>query len=274
MINRIGRSLCCRILTLAFWVGACLWGAITPKASFADERGQVLVFAAASLKDVVEAIGRTYTEKTGVKIVVSAAGSSALARQIDAGAPADLFFSANPDWVLWLIRRGHVVEDKMTAFAANQLVLVEAKADAQTSAQGSDAEVIDPSFLFGQRIAVGDPDHVPVGIYARRALEDLGVWEDVSSRLIPVDNTRIALTLVARGDVDQGIVYRTDAMIAPDVAVIGFFDEDRDQPIQSVAAVPRRGNAAEAEAFLTFVTGPDGGTMLQSYGFRPIERNE
>ncbi len=232
----------------------------------AGDENRLLVFAAASLKDVVEAVAEDYQKKTGIKVVVSAAGSSALARQVAAGAPADLFLSANPDWVDWLVTRGRLTTEDIQPFASNRLVVVQSAQSDRDPGTGG----VTQSFPFGARIAVGDPDHVPVGIYARRALKELQLWDDLSKRLIRVDNTRVALSLVARGDVNQGIVYQTDAMIAPDVEIAGLFDTDPDAPILYVAAVLGEGDNPGARRFLAFLSGQEGVERLRAFGFEPL----
>ena len=171
---------------------------------------EVLVFAAASLQDAFDAVIEEYQAQGGGEVSASYASSSTLARQIEQGAPADVFISANPEWMDYLEERGLLRAGSRTDLLGNGLVLV-APPESETTVE------IAPGFdlagaLDGGRLAMGDPDHVPAGIYGRAALESLGVWQAVEPQVARADNVRAALALVARGEAPLGMVYRSDAV--------------------------------------------------------------
>jgi len=183
------------------------------------------VFAAASMKNAVDDINAEFTKATGIKVVSSYAASSALAKQIEAGAPADLFASADLEWMDYLAGKKLIKDDSRVNLLGNRLVLVAPK----DSKIGNVA--IGPGFdlakLAGDgRIATGDVRAVPVGKYAKAALEKLGAWRAAESKFAMADNVRAALTLVGRGEAVLGVVYETDAKVEPNVKIVGHFPED------------------------------------------------
>ncbi len=189
----------------------------------------LLVFAAASLADALTQVDALFTARTGIAVKASLAASSVLARQIEAGAPADVFLSADPEWMDYLEKRGLLQRDSRRDLLGNALVLI-APRDSTVRLH------IAPGFnlaaaLGDGRLATGDPDSVPVGRYARAALMRLGVWPQVSARLVAAENVRAALEYVARGEAPLGIVYRTDAQAESRVRVVGIFPEDTHPPI-------------------------------------------
>lgn len=235
-------------------------GAATPAASQAP----VLVFAASSLKTALDAMTGPIQEATGTKITVSYASSAVLARQIEEGAPAELFISADTDWMDYAAARGLIKRDSRVNLLGNELVLI-------APANQKAALTIGPGFdlagaLGNGRLAIGEPASVPAGKYAKAALTSLGVWASVEKRLAPAENVRAALTLVSRGEAPLGIVYKTDARADPSVAVIGVFPASTHPLIVYPAALTSRGtrNAAEVLAFL----GSAGATRIfQQFGF-------
>jgi molybdate transport system substrate-binding protein len=236
-------------------------------ASAADEARSVLVFAAASLTDVLNDLGRAFTEQSHVGVKSSFAASSALAKQIEAGAPADVFFSADLEWVNYLDQRKLLRPGSRRDVVTNRLVLI-APADSKVSVK------IAPGFdlvraLGGGRLATGDPDSVPVGKYARAALEKLGLWERVSSRIVRAENVRAALAFVARGEAPLGIVYRTDALAEKRVRIVDVFPQDSHPPITYPIAVTTRAGP-EAQRFVDFVTGEAARQIFSKYGFQPV----
>jgi len=224
----------------------------------------VTVFAAASLTDVLEHLGDEYTRATGVPVRFSFAASSVLARQVGAGASADIFFSADPAWMDYLQHRGRIQESTRRNLLGNRLALI-APADSTLQLQ------ITPGFalaeaLRGRRLATGDPDSVPLGRYAKYALTSLGVWQDVEDRLVRAEDARHALMFVARGEVPLGIVYVSDARIDQDVRIVDIFPAASHPPIIYPVALTA-GASAEAARFLAFVRGPAGQVAFAHRGF-------
>jgi len=223
------------------------------------------VFAAASLKDALDENVRAYQVGTGDKIVVSYAASSALAKQIESGAPADLFISADLDWMDYLERRGLVKVDTRRNLLRNRLVLI-APADSRISVK------IEPGFPLARvlgdgRLAMANPDAVPAGKYGKAALEALGVWKDVAPKVVGAENVRAALVLVSRGEAPLGIVYRTDAAVEPKVRILAEFPENSHPPIIYPAAVTTAGRSA-AGAFLESLSKPAARAVFRKYGFQ------
>lgn len=224
----------------------------------------VTVFAAASLKDALDENAKVYEAGTGEKVIVSYGASSALARQIEAGAPADLFISADLDWMDHLERHGLIQAPTRRNLLRNRLVLI-APADSKVSVS------IVPGFplagLLGNgRLAMADPDAVPAGKYGKASLQALGVWKDVRSKLAPAENVRAALVLVSRGEAPLGIVYRTDAAADSRVRVVALFPEDSHPPIIYPAALTVAGKRAAA-AFLTWLSRPQAQAVFEKHGF-------
>lgn len=216
----------------------------------------ITVFAAASLKDALDEVSRAYERATGERIVASYAASSALAKQIENGAPADLFISADLDWMDYLEKRDLIKRESRRNLLRNRLVLI---APADSSARIDIAPNFPLAKLLGnERLAMANPDAVPAGKYGRAALEALGVWRDVRARVAPAENVRAALTLVARGEAPLGIVYRTDALADRKVKIVGEFPESTHPPIVYPAA-------------LTMVAKPQAAAFLESLGAAPAK---
>lgn len=224
----------------------------------------VTVFAAASLKDALDENVKAYESKAGDRVVVSYAASSALAKQIEAGAPADIFISADLDWMDYLEQRRLIRSDTRRNLLRNRLVLI-APADSAASVD------IAPGFplarLLGNgRLAMANPDAVPAGKYGKASLEALGVWKDVQSKVASTENVRAALVLVSRGEAPLGIVYRTDAAVDPKVRVVGVFPESTHPPIIYPIAETAVAKAAAA-AFVAWLNRPEARAIFQKYGF-------
>lgn len=224
----------------------------------------VIVFAAASLKDALDENARAYEAKANDRIVVSYAASSALAKQIEAGAPADLFISADLDWMDYLEQRRLIKTGTRMNLLRNRLVLV-APVDSRVSVD------IAPGFplaaLLGSgRLAMANPDVVPAGKYGKASLEALGVWKDIQSKVASAENVRAALVLVSRGEAPLGIVYRTDATADPKVRIAGVFPENSHPPIIYPAALTIGGKRA-AEPFLQWLGRPDARAVFGKHGF-------
>ena len=234
----------------------------------AEEAQPILVFDAASLTDVVENLGRSFTARSHVAVRSSPASSSALARQIEAGAAADVFFSADREWMDYLEQRKLLRPGSRHDVVRNRLVLI-APADSKVRVK------IAPGFdllkaLGDGKLATGDPDSVPVGKYAHVALEKLGVWNGVAPRLVRAENVRSALAFVARGEAPLGIVYRTDARADKRVRIVDEFPEDSHPPIIYPIALTTRAGPA-AQRFLDFVTSDAVKPIFREYGFQPAD---
>jgi molybdate transport system substrate-binding protein len=225
----------------------------------------VTVFAASSLTDVMQEIGRTFTGVTGISVRISPAASSALARQIESGSPADVFVAADQEWMDYLATRKLIKLDTRVDVASNALVLV-APADSPIRLR------IVPGFDIAQalgrngRLATGDPASVPAGKYAAAALTSLGVWDTVKNRLIPADNVRTALNFVALGEAPLGVVYATDARGNAKVRIIDTFPADTHARITYPAAVTARGGT-EAARFVDYLRGGAAQAILARAGF-------
>ncbi|QKV20337.1 molybdate ABC transporter substrate-binding protein [Oricola thermophila] len=218
------------------------------------------VFAAASLADAVGEIATAYESKTGCTAAVSTAGTSTLARQIAVGAPADIFLSANRDWVAWLREEAPTrLAGSPRTFARNALVIVSRP---DTSAETGIAA------LLSTRFAMGDPGHVPAGIYAKAALSSLGLWDDIARNAVFTENVRVALALAARGDVGAAIVYATDATMESTLAVAHAFNPSSHPEIAYEAVLLTDGGAA-GQAFLDLLSGSEGQAILARFGFLP-----
>lgn len=241
------------------WIGA------VPAAR--AEAPEVLVFAAASLKDALEAT--IAASPDAAAITASYASSSVLARQIEQGAPADVFISASREWMDYLAERDLIRADTRADLLGNGLVLV-------APAASELALEIAPGFdlagaLGGGRLAMGDPDHVPAGIYGRAALEGLGVWQAVESQVARADNVRAALALVARGEAPLGIVYTSDAIADPGVRVVGSFPEDSHPPIVYPVAVLAGSERPAAVELVDFLKSPTAAPVFERFGFTLLE---
>ncbi len=237
---------------------------LAPAAGAAPRQASVTVFAAASLTNVLQELGTEYTKETGNTVGFSFAATSMLARQIETGAHADVFFSADQEWMEYLDQRGLVQKASRRNLLGNRLALV-APADSALQLK------VEPNFkllvaLKGGRLATGDPDSVPVGRYARSALTSLGVWNDLAERLVRADNVRTALAFVARGEAPLGIVYLTDAKAEPRVRIVDLFPTNSHFPISYPIALTN-GASAQAAAFIEFLRGPAGTAAFEKFGF-------
>jgi molybdate transport system substrate-binding protein len=227
------------------------------------------VFAAASLKNALDEIDDTYRKRAGQKAVISYASSSALAKQVENGAPADMFISADLDWMDYLDKRELVNRASRKNLLRNEIVLI-APADSPVSL------TVGPAFalaaqLGNGRLAMGDPDHVPAGRYAKAALQTLKVWPSVADRIARAENVRSALLFVARGEAPLGIVYRTDAAAEKKVRIVGVFPPDSHPPIVYPAALLTGGRSrAAAERYFEFLTSSEALALFRKHGFVPF----
>ena len=229
-----------------------------------DAAKPITVFAAASLTDALTEISNAYTKISNVPVRLSFASSSALARQLEGGARADVFFSADVEWVDYLQARTLINPSTRKDVLSNRLVLI---APVDSKLQLRIAHNFPIAATLGKgRLATGDPDSVPVGRYARSALTSLGVWSDVADRVVRADNVRVALAYVARGEAALGIVYETDALIENKVRIVATFPADSHLPIVYPLALTRTA-APAAKDFATFVAGKDAMAIFAKYGF-------
>ena len=236
-------------------------------ATASAQAAQLTVFAAASLTDAMKDIAPLWEAAGHERLRLNFAASSTLARQIEQGAPANLFASADEQWMDWAQSRGLIADDTRRTLLGNRLVLVMPKDTVHPVAISS---ALDWAALLGPdgRLAVGDPANVPAGIYAKQALTGLGLWEAVRQRLASSDSVRSALLLVERHEAPAGIVYETDAAVAPGVAVAGSFPASSHPPIVYPFAVTRGGDNAEARALLNFLAGPQAHAVFARRGFK------
>ena len=229
----------------------------------------MLVFAAASLKNALDEVIAAYGAETGTKVIASFAASSALAKQIEQGAPAQMFISADLDWMDYLQERGLIAADTRRNLLGNSLVLIagkDAKLEEVSIGQGFDLAAM----LGDGRLAVGDVKAVPAGKYAKASLEHLGAWGAVEGKLAQAENVRAALALVARGEAPLGIVYKTDAASDPSVRIVGTFPADSHPPIIYPAAVIKGGEGSGAVAFLRFLGSGAARSAFERQGFTLI----
>ncbi|MEO3477615.1 molybdate ABC transporter substrate-binding protein [Phaeobacter sp. CAU 1743] len=254
ILSRTRRLCLAAVLGFAFAIAA-------PGLTFA---GEVTVFAASSLTNAIERIRAGFEAETGHAVEVSLAGSSVLARQIEYGAPADVFISANPAWMDHLEQRGRIVTGSRFDLMGNSLVLI---------AHGQQQPVtLSPDFdlagLLGEnRLAMALIEAVPAGIYGKAALSSLGLWDGIAPNVAQTDNVRAALALVATGEAPFGIVYATDAKASADVSIIATFPRESHPPIIYPAAAIAPGDNPAARDFLDYLQSPAAGAILTAEGF-------
>ena len=223
----------------------------------------ITVFAAASLTDTMKAVADTYRAKTGTKVTLSFGGSNTLAQQIDQGANADIFMSADTDWMDFLQKNNRIAVDTRHNLLGNRLVLI--------GGSTSKPLTIAPHFdlaaaLAGGRLALADPNAVPAGKYGKAALTALGVWDSVADKVAPAENVRAAMQFVSRGEAPYGIVYETDARVDPGVHVMSVFPEDTHPPIVYPVALTKTA-ATQAKDLLAYLSGPDAKAIFEKAGF-------
>jgi len=247
-----------------FLISALLALAVRATTLHAEDK-TITVFAAASLKNALDDVGTAFTKQSGIKVVVSYGASSALAKQIEQGAPADLFVSADLQWMDYGVQKKVIKDDTRVNLLGNKLVLIatkDAKIDHVTIGPGFDL-----AKLAGDgRVATGDVRAVPVGLYAKAALERLGAWTAVEPKIAMAENVRLALSLVARGDAPLGIVYETNAKVEPNVKIIGIFPDNSHDPIIYPAALTATAKP-DATEYLSFLRSETAKSVFERYGF-------
>ena len=247
-----------------FFVAAAMLSGFFPAAQ--AQHGTLTVFAAASMKNALDDVDAAFTAKTGIRVVASYAASSVLARQLEQGAPADVFVSADNDWMDYAVAGKSIDEPTRVNLLGNAIVLI-APNDSKIA-----TVAIGPGFdlarLAGDgRIATGDVKAVPVGKYARAALEKLGAWNAAAPKFAFADNVRAALLLVSRGEAALGIVYATDAKADPGVRIIGTFPADSHPAVVYPVAATAAAKAGTAD-YLAFLRSTAAKTIFEKYGFR------
>ena len=240
----------------------------TAATGWADSKSP-LVFAAASLKNVLDAINDAWRRETGKHATIAYAASSTLAKQIENGAPADLFISADRDWMNYLDTRKLINPESRSDLLGNSLVLI-------APASGTVKLSIVPDFglaaaLGDGRLAMADPAAVPAGRYGMAALEHLGVWSSVEKRVAAAENVRAALLLVARGETPLGIVYRTDAAAEPAVKIVGIFPPDTHPPIVYPIALTASSTNPDAPILLAYLRGAAARGQFEKAGFTVLD---
>ena len=254
--------------TRRFWIGMLIGATLAftaPSAPATAQGRNLLVFAAASLKNALDDIASQWQSQTGKKVAISYAATNNLIRQIEQGAPADMFISADTDWMDYGQQKKLVKPETRSDLLGNRLVLIAPK-DSPVSMR------IQPGFdlaaaLKGGRLSMANVDAVPAGKYGKAALEKLGAWERVKDQIAQVENVRTALVLVARGEAPLGVVYETDAASEPAVTIVDRFPEDTHPPIIYPVAVTTGSTNPDALAFLAFLNSPAARQAFERQGF-------
>ena len=232
---------------------------------FAAAQDTLTIFAAASMKNALDHANAAFTKASGIKIVASYAASSALAKQMESGAPADAFISADLQWMDYVAQKNLIKPDSRVNLLGNKLVLIaplDSKLDKVTIGQGFDI-----TKLAGDgRIAVADVKSVPAGLYAKAALEKLGGWAAAEPKLAQAENVRATLAFVARGETPIGIVYETDAKVEPKVKIVGVFPDGSHPPVVYPVAATSTAKP-DAGKYLAFLRTPEAKAIFEKYGF-------
>lgn len=246
-------------------LGAALLASLVPSTLAADE---VTVYAAASLTNALGDLAVAYEYARKIHVVSSFAASSTLAKQIENGAPAEVFISADKKWMDYLEDQNKIVQKSRRNVLSNTLVLI------GPTGKGFKVEMakgFDLSSAFSGKLCTGDPEHVPVGTYARQALTHLGWWDAIALRIVGTEDVRAALAFVERGECPVGIVYETDARLSNKVQTIGRFPGDSHEPIVYPAALVQ-GAKPPAQDFLAFLASPQARSVFSQYGFIVLEK--
>jgi molybdate transport system substrate-binding protein len=259
--RRTSRNLLAGVL---FILSSATWSSVA-----SAQPAKLVIFAAASLKDALDNVTSAYQRDKGQETTTSYAASSILAKQIEAAAPADIFISADLDWMDYLAKKSLIKAETRANLLGNRLVLI-------APVNSSVKLTIGPNFPLAEalgngRLAIADPTGVPAGKYGKAALEALGVWSSVADKLAPAENVRATLLLVSRGETPLGIVYQTDAAADKGVKVVGAFPEDTHPPIiYPIAAVATSTNPGDAP-FIAFLKSPIARPLFEKQGFMVLQ---
>jgi molybdate transport system substrate-binding protein len=243
-----------------------VWGMLQTPAR--AQSGDLIVFAAASLKNALDSINAQWRKETGKEVKISYAASSALAKQIESGAPAQMFISADIRWMDYLEKKNLIKTDTRSNLLGNRIVLIapKDKAKAVDIKPGLDLAKV----LGDSRLAMANVEAVPAGRYGKAALEKLGAWTSVSAKVAQAENVRAALLLVSRGEAPAGIVYQTDAAADANVKIIGTFPEDTHPPVIYPIALTANATHPDAAAFLTYIRSAKAKALFEAQGFTVI----
>ena len=237
----------------------------------AEAQGKdVVILAAASLKNALDDASAAWTKQTGKSTKISYAASSALARQVEAGIPADIFISADVPWMNHVAERKLIKAPSRSDFLGNQIVLIAAK-DSKIDLKIDKGFGLRAALGNDGRLAMGNVDSVPAGKYGKAALESLGVWSSVADRVAQAENVRMALTLVSRGEAPLGIVYKTDAASDPNVRIVGAFPDGTHPPIIYPMALLASSTNPDAQAFVDYLKSPAGKPFFEKQGFTVLK---
>lgn len=250
-----------------------LFSMLVSTTAFAGEK--LRIYAASSMTNATNALIEGFQKRHLIDITPVYASTSSLVRQIERGAPADIFISANEKWMDYLIDKGTVLSDNVTSLCENELVLI-----APNNYKLDNVQKLSPLFdisskdewkkkLVGERLAIGNVQSVPAGIYAKEALEHLMVWHTVEERLAPTNNVRMALALVERGEAAMGIVYKTDAILSDQVQIMATFSQDSHSAIRYPVA--KVSNSKMADNFYAYLNSAEAISILNSFGFKTIK---
>ena len=242
-----------------------LLGILAPLAAVPAQAADVLFFAAASLKNALDDADAAYLKETGTRVVASYAASGPLAKQIEEGAPADLFISADLSWMNYVEERKLIKPETRANLLGNRLVLVGPK-DSTMKVEIAPGFAL-ATLLGNNRLAIGEPSSVPAGQYAKEALTKLGVWDQVQGKLAPSADVRSALALVSRGEAPLGIVYETDVLADPGVKIVAAFPEGSYAPIIYPVAQLASSTKPEAAKFLAWLRSPAAVPYFTKQGF-------
>ncbi len=253
---------------LSQWAASAVLLAVFSSSAIAA--GNVTIFAAASLTNALQDIAAQYQKEKQVDVVASYASSSTLARQIEQGAPADLFISASQQWMDYAIDKQQIVANTRYTLLGNTLVLI-APQDSKIDSVVIDKKTDWKKLLDGGRLAVGDPDHVPAGIYAKESLEHLDAWAVLAPEMARANNVRSAMALVERAEAPLGIVYGSDAIASNKVKVVGTFSEASHKPIEYPMAIVKGHENQTVKDFYDYLKSPQATEIFKIYGFTPHE---
>ncbi|QOL13930.1 molybdate ABC transporter substrate-binding protein [Dickeya dianthicola] len=251
-----------------YWLTAAAF-TLGMSANTALAQDKVTVFAAASLTNALQDIAAQYQKENQVSIVASYASSSTLARQIEQGAPADLFISADQQWMDYAQGKQLTENDTRYTLLGNQLVVIAPKS-ADTKGFKIDDKTDWKALLKGGRLSVGDPDHVPAGIYAKEALQKLSAWDTLSPLMARANDVRAAMILVEREEAPLGIVYGSDAVASTKVKVVGIFPENTHKPVEYPMAIVKGHNTPAVKSFFDYLKTPQAAVVFKQYGFTPV----
>lgn len=258
------RFICLPVAVMLVMTGTG-WMAFPTNAKAAES--EVVVFAAASTTNAIAEIAELYAACNLGRVTPSFASSSTLAKQIENGAPADVFLSANEKWMDYLQEKKLLVKGTRFDLLGNRIVLIAPKDSALKHIEVAPGMSLKAALGEDGLLSMGDPDYVPAGMYGKKALESLSSWDPIKNRIAPMKDVRAALVLVERGEAPLGLVYATDAAISKKVRVVGVFPADSHSPIVYPVAAVAGGRTTAARRFMNFLKTPEARAVFEKYGF-------